>query len=61
MNSVRDWEVFLLELPRNVCPKCGKLLFIGFAENIEIKCRRCKSICRFTKDDWTKTKKTNSV
>jgi len=41
-----------LKLPRNCCPRCGKLLFIGFAENIEIKCRRCKELCKFTKEDW---------
>jgi len=45
-----------IKLPRNCCPRCGKLLFIGFAENIEIKCRRCKELCKFTKDDWNNKK-----
>jgi len=45
-----------MNLPRNSCPTCGKLLFIGFADNIEIKCRRCGKICVFTKEDWTNKK-----
>lgn len=35
-------------LPRESCRTCGSLLFRGFAELLEIKCRSCKSMNVFT-------------
>lgn len=34
-------------LPRKDCPMCGALLFKGYAQFLEIKCRSCKAMNLF--------------
>lgn len=37
-------------LPRQGCLCCGSLLFKGYAQMVEIKCRSCKAINLFEPD-----------
>jgi phage FluMu protein Com len=36
-------------MKKNKCPHCNKLLFLGDAKEIEIKCPKCKKITIFKK------------
>ena len=41
------WATGASVLPRNDCRTCGYLLFKGYAEFIQIKCKSCKTMNLF--------------
>ena len=44
------WATGASVLPRQDCRSCGSLLFKGYANFLEIKCRSCKQINLFDND-----------
>ena len=43
------WATGASVLPRQDCRACGYLLFKGYADFLEIKCKTCKTINLFDK------------
>lgn len=47
-------------LPEVRCTKCNRLLFVGKVEYVEIKCPRCHSLQKISKDDIKKLENNNN-
>lgn len=43
------WATGASVLPRQDCRQCGNLLFKGYADFLEIKCKSCKTMNLFDK------------